>query len=155
MPLPPADSSSPFDDPSQPANPADVPVPDPTDDPSGIVVAQLIDEADIGPDDTLVIGQPLDTRYYARQLAPVVVVTLVSLGTFLLGSVLSLWIGAVCFTGVAVTDLKNPAVLRETAQIVQSSRAGFLLLVLIPQMMLVLPCIVAAIFSPQGFKKRL
>ena len=85
-----------------------------------------------------------------------VVMTLVSLVSFLMGSGIMLIIAIPVITGEFSEEIfSNPALLEQKMADVSSSRLGLFLILVLPQITLVLPCLIAAALSPVPFKQRL
>jgi len=87
-----------------------------------------------------------------RRVWTVFAALILSLGCYLVASVLALVIAAFAVHGrLSVEMFRNPESLQQLTQ----SRVGFPLVVLIPQLAMAVPAVIAASLSPIGFRERL
>ncbi|MEO1616418.1 MAG: type II CAAX endopeptidase family protein [Planctomycetota bacterium] len=96
--------------------------------------------------DTSPISPPLKARLW-----PLPVVLIASLVVFFVGSFVSIVIAYAVVNGKIDMGLAN----RKAMESIMSSRIGFLITVIVPQIALMSPAIFAALISPVAFRKRL
>jgi uncharacterized protein len=108
--------------------------------------------AGVSTDGTVVTGEGKLSHNSPRRVWPVFVVLMASLGCYLVASLLALVIAAVVVHGrVSVETFRDPESLQQLTQ----SRVGFPLVVLIPQLAMAVPAVMAAALSPLGLRERL
>lgn len=97
------------------------------------------------------IGELLHQKETPR-VWPIPLMLIASLACYLFASA-----GAVIIAAIAVKGRLDPSMLRDEAfvQSLMQSRVGFPLIVFIPQFAMIIPVLIGANLSPQGFRERL
>ncbi len=88
----------------------------------------------------------------APRIWPVFLVVLASIISFLMGSVIAVVLGQWIATGTVATTQEASL---KAMEMIKESRLAFSITVIVPQIALVIPALLAALLSPRGFRQRM